>query len=438
MKPLMITASVTAVVVGLGLGYHLAAPTPTDTPTPSAGTRFPLTPADARDAIEAPSVTVDRRGRVYLAWASRTGDNQRTLFLSRSHDGVQFDGPRAIAATGIHKAVSTMKGKTVTRELRMTPHLAAIPEAVVLAWTETLPDDRGVRMVLAESRDEGETFATPTPVHQSDKARPTFTALSASHGGGLLASWLDNRHRTQQCFASARQPGATSFLPESVVHAGDEGRGVCPCCPTASLLTADGVDIVAFRNVADSFRDIAIGVRKPGDEAFTLHPVVPPTWMFGGCPHDGPSLALVGDTLHVVWMDAHLGSPRCFHAAAKRSDMIFTTEELHPLNAGSQGNAKIVADARGGLHAVWEESELPDAHGSHHEPSPTVGGGRTIMTRSLDGGVWSPARAVAAKSGVYQTRPTLAVMPDGSLVVAFNELDESGKSIVVARLPGAR
>lgn len=437
-----LSALILLAVLGLGGGLYLAnmpvPPVLADTPVQ----RFPLTEADIRDNLEAPTLTTDASGAVYLAWASRTGEEERTLFLARSSQpGQPFAPPRAITRSGIYRAISRMKGKTVTRELRMVPHLLAAGSTLHLAWTEKLPDEAGVRMVLAASTDRGDTFAPPVSIHSGAGARPTFTALSVAQDGSLLASWLDNRKGTQQCFSAYRPANVSGFFAEQVVHSGDDNRGVCPCCPTSALLTPDGTRLVAFRNLDTGHRDIAIGVQEPGQESFTLHPVVPPTWEFNGCPHDGPSLALVGDTLHVAWMDAHTGSPRCYHARARLSEMTFTTQELHPISTGTQGNARLLTDAQGTLHAVWEESltdEPPPAGEHRHEPAtPTPGiGGRGVMLRSWPVGAsgFNAARAVHPVAGAFQTRPTLTATPDGSLVLAWNELDESGKAVVVKPL----
>lgn len=435
---------------GLGAGLYLADRSPEPAPEPATPAAVPpvhsfaLTAADAKETVEAPVLAADAGGRVYLAWASRTGDDERTLSLAHSDDGARtFAAPKVVTKSGVLKTVSQMKGKTVTREVRMVPHLTAGP-AVHLAWTETLPGNSGVRMVVAESRDRGATFGAPVQVHQGQGARPTFTALAAGPGGALLASWLDNRNKAQQCYAATRPAGGGAFEPEAVVHAGDDDKGVCPCCPTASLLAPDGTAYVAFRNVANGYRDIAIGVKKPGASNFELHPVVPPSWAFNGCPHDGPSLALVGDTLHVVWMDARTGAQRCYHAAASRADLTFTAQELNAGAPGTQGNSKLFADAAGALHAVWEESlgaEQAPAPKHQHEPAaPTVGsgGGRAVMYRVMPAGAkqFGPARAVAARPGSFQTRPAITGTPEGEIVVAWNQLDESGKAVVVTSLNG--
>jgi hypothetical protein len=310
---------------------------------------------------------------------------------------------------------------------------------VQLAWTEALPNGAGVRSVVAENLDAGFQFGAPVAFHDGSGSRATYTALAAAPNGTLLASWLDNKNGSQQCFAAERKPGAATFESALQVHAGEPGKGVCPCCPTAALVGPDGTLYVAFRNVANGVRDIAIGVKKPGAQAFEVVQVVPPTWTFNGCPHDGPSLARVGDTLHVAWMDARTNTQRCYLASAKLSDLKFTARELNADGPGSQGNPQLFADAAGTLHAVWEESlnaEAAPASAAHdHGAKPVAGGsGRAIVYRALTNGEFGAARAVAPTPGAFQSRPAITGTPGGEIVVAWNELSESGKTVSVTRL----
>jgi len=437
-------AAATAFVLLSPRATECPPPLPPDAPLPpaeSAVQSFALTAADAKETMEAPALATDGAGNVFLAWASRTGENERTLFVARS-EGARgaFAAPALVTKSAVYKAVSQMKGQTVAREVKMAPHLVSADRGAHLAWTEALPNGTGVRSVVAHSAD-GRAFGAPVAFNDGTQSRSTFTALAAAPNGALLASWLDNRNGPQQCFAALRKPGAATFEPATQVHAGEPGKGVCPCCPTAALVGADGTLYVAFRNVSNGFRDIFVGAKKAGSEVFDVVPVVPPTWTFNGCPHDGPSLARVGDTLHVAWMDARTGTQRCYHASANLIDMKFgAARELNADGPGSQGNPQLFADAAGTLHAVWEESlgAEPAAAGAGHKHEPAApqagAGGRAIVYRSFANGAFGPARAVAAKPGAFQSRPALTGAPAGEIVVAWNELGETGKTVCVTRL----
>jgi hypothetical protein len=105
------------------------------------------------------------------------------------------------------------------------------------------------------------------------------------------------------------------------------------------------------------------------------------------------------------------------------------------------------------LHAVWEESfgaestsgtlavtsEGREGGGHRHEPpAPKLGagGGRAVMYATLPAGSssFAAARPVAPKAGAFQTRPAITSTTHGELMIAWHELDESGKAVVVTRL----
>jgi len=410
-------------------------------PVPLLQHRFPLTGLDAKDAQEAPELTVNCCGKLFLAWGSKTSETERTVFLTRStDDGKSFDAPKEISKAGIYKTPG--KGKAGGHERRATPHLAAMGKEVQLSWNEALADGSAMRTVLATSNDTGATFGPPQAVHSSEGAKPSFTAFARAPGGLLGCVWLDERNGTQQVFASVRPDEAPAFNPEQLVHQGQPGKGVCPCCPTAAAFAADGTLYVAFRNVNDGYRDIAVSRLRPGQSAFEgPFSVVEKTWKFDGCPHDGPSLAVVRDTLHVVWMDARQGPQRVYHAQAKLADMKFEAKELNASAPGTQGNPKLSVDMSGNLHAVWEESigGEPVSEGHQHGP-PKVGGagGRAVQYASIPAGqtAFGTVRAVAPKAGAFQTRPSVAGSSKG-VFIAWNELDTTGKAVVVTQLPQA-
>jgi hypothetical protein len=415
--------------------------------------RFALTARDVKDTQEAPDLAVDSGGRVFLTWASRTGESERTIFLTRT-DGVAglFETPRAISSGGVYRSVSRTAGKAMGYERRANPHVAAVGDKLLLTWSEARKDGAGMRMVLAGSADAGATFAAPRPIHQGERANPTFTALAVGPGGATACAWLDDRAGGQQPFAAVQPAGAAWFAEERLVHAGQDAQGVCPCCPTAACFGPDGTLYVAFRNIQDGYRDIAVGRLRPGGSAFEgPFPVLADnTWKFDGCPHDGPALAVTGDVLTVAWMDARTGSQRCYFARAKLADLRFTPRELHPGATGNQGNPKLCADPSGGLHAVWEESlgaEPADPHAGHRHGTSAAPGTRAGAKAAAGRAIWyawlapgqsefGMARAVAPRPGAFQTRPAIVRLANGELVAAWNELDEKGKAIVVSRLAG--
>lgn len=406
---------------------------------------FALSAADVRDTQEAPAITVDAQGRICLAWASKTGDKERTLFVAVSQDGgVSFTEPRVVRKSGIFRSASESKGKGGGYERRMVPLLAAYGDTMLLAWGEAPADGSAIRMMLAESHDGGQSFGEPRYVHQSETARPTFNSLAVNQQGQVACGWLDNTNGASRPFAALRASGGESFSPELEVDAGHPG-GVCPCCLTSAAVADDGTAFVAYRNDKDGYRDIWLSSLSPGGMSFAnAVPVTDPTWQFEGCPHDGPSLSICEGQLHVAWMDAHSGRQRVYYGRTPLGEWRFEVQPLDELGPGTQGNARLCTDAAGRLHAVWEESiqdepvsaQSEEVGHARHQHGPPTGAGRIIVhaVSPRADGRFEAVKPISPRPGRFQTRPAIACDAAGLVVVAWNELDESGKRVVVTRL----
>jgi mono/diheme cytochrome c family protein/thiol-disulfide isomerase/thioredoxin len=446
-----------AVSLVLASGCWLLSPAATRADTPPAVIgRVPLTAADAADMIEAPSILIDAGGTLHATWVSEMASGERTVFVADAPAGEPLSQPRMVARTGIFVAESTMGGRggpprTVRRPLRTAPHIMRLQagggESLVVVFTAAAADDAAsVRPLLVRSDDGGRTFSEPAPLGGATAVRPTFTGCGTAADGRLLFSWLDHRLGVQVPALAATRPGETTFLPETLLEESVGPRGVCPCCPTACAADGDGTLFLAYRNQLDGFRDIHVARRKADATRFAaVAPVVPKTWQFDGCPHDGPSLDVHAGMVTVAWMDAHEGVPLVY-VATSRCDLLGFSEpvRLDPVANGAQGNVRLARDPAGALHAVWERSAATavappvDAvvgsphrrsdHGPHIEP-----GGRLIVhSRQVNGG-WTAAEPIAPAGDVMQTRPVLAVGRDSDVAAAFFERTATGKSLVVLR-----
>ncbi|MCA9210790.1 MAG: hypothetical protein KDA55_20670, partial [Planctomycetales bacterium] len=121
---------------------------------------FDLTRLDFRDQIQAPQIATDGADRVWLAWDSRTGDEEQTLFLSTSVDGGRsFDSPRAIRTASVYRWEVMVRGQPGKRESRLWPRIAWQAGRLLVSWVEPLPDDLAtLRLYVSESEDGGATF----------------------------------------------------------------------------------------------------------------------------------------------------------------------------------------------------------------------------------------------------------------------------------------
>lgn len=454
---------VLAGAVGLTAGWLASAPPQTvsaghspeveaEKPTPVAvdnGRReFPLGADDVAEDRETPAVAADSDGRVLVAWAAVTGENERTIHLVRSTDGGKtFDQPSVFRKVPIYRYTSRGKDKATAYSTHALPRLTAIGDAFQLGWVEAINGGPEVHYYVATSNDGGKTFSSPESVHGQEASRPGFTALTAGSDGSLLASWLEGRNGRSQPFFARRAAGSAGFDREQLVYPGPEGKGICPCCDMAAVRLPDGSSLVAFRNTDGGHRDIWFARSAAGGPFGPATALSLDNWTYSGCPHDAPALAVQGSRLFAAWMSAFSGRNRVYVAdsAADGGDLSFARRELSPATRGAQGHPRLAAGAAGALFAVWDESlgEPPApavttsqgkerGHGHGHA---LTGDGRAVMlaVASSDGSGFGPATAVSPRPGAFQLNPAIAIGRDGSVFIAWNEIDTTGKRVVVVR-----
>src|SRR5690606_11365753 len=158
-----------------------------------------------------------------------------------------------------------------------------------------------------------------------------FHTMAVAGDGTIFVSWIDTRAKDRARAERARRVGestaagahaahgadAEAGLPGSelwVARSTDGGRSfspgvvvdrdICPCCRTGLAVAPDGAVYVVWRKIFDGdVRDIAIARTEDGGRTFTQPaPVHRDGWVFPGCPHAGPSVAVTDDgRVHVAW-----------------------------------------------------------------------------------------------------------------------------------------
>jgi hypothetical protein len=172
-------------------------------------------------------------------------------------------------------------------------------------------------------------------------------------------------------------------------------------------------------------------------------------------------LDATGDTLALSWVEATDGGPSVRYLVARSSDGGRTfappvsaedktgaassataasrPRPFNPASRGTQAHSSFATADDGAVHSVWEESlegQQPAADQSGHSSPGARGGRRAIVYAvSRDGGQsFSSPHVLVPSPRADQTRPSLAVAADGTVYVAWNEIDQDGMHIVVARL----
>jgi hypothetical protein len=331
---------------------------------------------------------------VIAAWAASQSERGTDVYAAASRDGGQsFAEPVRVNDSGTRADV----GGEQPPQVAITAQPGGARGVIVL-WTSK--GSAGTRLVSARSVDGGRTFGRPALVAGSGApGNRGWEAMTSDTRGLALAIWLDHRDMARQGSAGQahhhsdggsgegaskdpplREDGA-SRAQQSQLYVGSlDGslpargiaRGVCYCCRTAMASGPAGAIFAAWRHVYEgNRRDIAFTVSRDGGHTFA-----PPVrvsedeWRLDGCPENGPAMTVDPQRrVHIVW----------------------------PTVVRDRGSSTLKL-----FHAV-----------------------------TVDGAAFTRRSALPTAGAAYH--PRLATAPDGSLLVAWDEVVDGVRRIRLAR-----
>lgn len=259
---------------------------------------------------EAPGVTIDGKGRLWIVWAYAGH-----LYVQHSDDkGVTFSRlvtvnrlPEAISAHGENRPKIV-----VDREGR-----------IFVSWTMPLEKRFTGYIRFSRSLDGGAHFEEPITVNDNlDITGHRFDALGVNGEGDVYLAWLDKRDRFKAEQAGGKYRGAALYMARSK-NGGESflpNRKVldhsCECCRVAIGFNPKGLPVVMWRHIyGDNIRDHALVTFR--DKATPGEPrrVSFDQWHVDACPHHGPALAIGSDgAYHLTWFNNASQSHGLFYA----------------------------------------------------------------------------------------------------------------------------
>jgi hypothetical protein len=334
------------------------------------------------------SAASDGESVVALAWAASSSDGTDIVAAVSVDGGESFSRP--------------VRVNTVERQANVNgeqPPRVAIARgpdgrpSIVVLWTAR--GEGGTALVTARSTDGGRTFGPTTALPGVTAAgNRGWESLVAGSNDRLFALWLDHRDAAQGRAHTHHQHGsgpAAAAGPDSTDGAARAqrsqlfvgsldgaiaprgiARGVCYCCRTALATGRDGAIYAAWRHVyAGNQRDVAFTQSRDGGRSFAEPVRVSEDgWQLDGCPENGPALSVTASNhVHVVW-------------------------------------PTLVRDARGETLRLFHAS-------------------------SRDGRRFTPRVELPTSGAAYH--PQIIVLPDGSLLAAWDELAAGKRHVRVAR-----
>jgi hypothetical protein len=353
-----------------------------------------------------PMFLVTPAGDRVLAWvaAEGGGDNGR-LFVSVTPHGATAPLPTVMLVDSLGP---------IEPHGEAPPRLAADAKGVLYALYgvgKVVPGRRfpANALRLIKSSDQGRTWTAPVTVNGSgelgDFGSHGFHALTVAPDGSVIATWLENTNGKSKVFFARSTDGGSSFGVPAALREDQ----ACPCCRTGVAATGDGKLYVSWRNVfAGDVRDVVVS-RSDDAGASWQEPVRPREdgWVYPGCPHAGPAMALGPDgAVHIAWWTGKEKDAGVWYAKSTDGGKTFTPRAIAVGERSQPSHVQLAVTPAGEVYLAWD-----DGHGTR----PVV-----MLKRSLDGGAtWLQTQTISDPA-TASTFPVMALIGD-SVAIAWSQ-----------------
>ncbi|MGH7468076.1 MAG: sialidase family protein [Longimicrobiales bacterium] len=378
-----------------------------------AGARETADPAIARDPAN---------GDWLLSWVAGDSSGYHLYFARSGDGGASWSAPVRV----------TDRAHDIKPHAEASARMVAVNGAIALFWPNNIevPGRRfpASHMRFSRSTDGGRSWTSAITLNDdtaSALAGHTFHGATA-RGDTMIVAWLDSRTGAQPAhgdtavhhdgdatiYTAVSADRGVSWAAQNGVYWGN----ACPCCRVSLASAPDGRVLAAWRgHFEGSVRDPVVATLSPARGAPTR--VRADGWVFQGCPHTGPALA-IDDTgsLHVAWFTGKEGGAGVFYARTSGASSAFGTA----------------------LPLLTAES-LPAAH-----PAITMTRAGAVIAMNLDPNGRRALTIATVREGTATTHvvpntegadhPHLIALPDGNALVAWTEKMAGAVRIRLARV----
>jgi hypothetical protein len=404
------------------------------TPGPAIEPADPPLDAGGATSQDAALATEPATGAILLAWVGGDSAGYR-VYATRTTD----------LRAWVPAVAVTPDAHDVHPHAEASPRWIAAPGVLGLAWVRQIPAPErrfpASAVRFARSADGGASWSEPVTLNDDSAAGPaghTFHGAAWLGDSSLVVAWLEQRPGS---LAPATGSELGDAMHDDSAHAegrsnvwlarsDDAGRtwrpnrglwgSACPCCRVTLARRPDGGVVAGWRqHFPGSIRDVVIADLVGEEPAPRPSRVADDRWVYPGCPHTGPALAVdARGALHVAWFTGPDGAAGVRYARRDPDGRITAARPLVSARRLPAAHPAVATWPDGRALVAWDitargrsrlELALIRADGS-------VGWRRTV--RHTDGA----------------DHPTVAVLADGSAAVAWTQHHRDGTRIRVLRV----
>lgn len=320
----------------------------------------PLVFDDETRAYAVPTLTQSPKGEAVLSWTEKDPQGTVHFYFATSKDqGQNFSEKREIfAAPGIGssrlmrpKLLFKKDGTMVavfSKPGEATAPVAAKPaapahegehahaghgaEKPAPAATPAPPSrPRDLQIVYALSKNGGQTWTAPQPVHADRTAmvRGFFDAIVLANGEVAVTYLRDLEGQPHSRDLRLVVSKGDAFGPEKVLE-----PFVCDCCNISLLVDAAGALHVYYRENKDNTRDIDHLTSTDNGATFSApKPLYADQWKVNGCPHSGPTSSQFGKSTLIAWYSGTTVNSPGLRVVTQEGKRLFVIDDPSAKNA---------------------------------------------------------------------------------------------------------